>query len=267
MEDKYKDRIVGEISAFQNSLELEVPFAFSHRSPFIYKKTEKLVVATSLVAGLIKDNEQLSEQLRSKTFELLAHVSKGLLGKLDISHGDRRRSTALALASIAELQTLCDVGYFSKHMSEMNATILKKEFAFLYKTIIEEGGSEMGAAAIFSRDFFAEEIPEFHKGHNKGQNMSFMKHPIHIAQQQLAHGVGRAKEGSAVSSEASGGRLERRHIIIKTIKEKGEVGVNDLLDSLKGVGGKTIQRELLAMVADGVLKKQGERRWSRYSII
>ncbi len=253
MEDTHKDQAVGELAAFKNNLNLEVPFAFSERSPFIYKKTEKLVVATSLVAGLIKDNEVLATQLRSKTFELLTHVSKGLLGKSDVSSGDRSRSAAFALATIAELQTLCDVGYFSKHISEMNATILKKEFAFLYKTIVEEGGLVVGGAVLLSRDFFTEEIQEFHKGHDKGHDMSFMKPP--------------ATRLKTSTSEASGGRSTRRDTIIQAIKQAGEVGVNDLVGALKGVGGKTIQRELLAMVADGVLKKQGERRWSRYSII
>lgn len=253
MEDKYKAQEVGEVAAFKNSLQLEVPFAFSARSSFIYKKTEKLVVATSLVAGVIKDNEQLSKQLRLKTFELLTHVSRGLLGGVSVSSDDRCRASMLALAAIAELQTLCDVGFFSKHISEMNASILKKEFAFLYKTIVEEIGVGAANTVLLSRDFFAEEAPDFHKGQNKGHTMSFMKPPVTVAK--------------TTPSEVSSGRSGRRDTIIGLIKERGEVGVADLSAGLKGVGGKTIQRELLAMVAEGLLKKQGERRWSRYSII
>jgi len=266
MEEKYKDQKIGEIAAFQNSLELDVPFAFSHRSSFVYKKTEKLVVATNLVAGLIKDNVQLSEELRSKTFELLTSVSRSLLGRTNISSVERHRSVALALAAIAELQTLCDVGYFSKHISEMNSSVIKKEFALLYKTIVEEGNLESSGAILLTQDFFAENEPEFHKGHDKEHSMSFTKPAPQAGQRQVSH-IKSDRVNPPVSSGSSENRLERRALIVKLIKEKGEVGVNDLLGTLKGVGGKTVQRELLAMVAEGVLKKQGERRWSRYSII
>ena len=50
----------------------------------------------------------------------------------------------------------------------------------------------------------------------------------------------------------------------KLIKDKAMSNGHNILISL---GEKTLQRELLAMVADGVLKKEGEKRWSRYFIV
>jgi len=40
--------------------------------------------------------------------------------------------------------------------------------------------------------------------------------------------------------------------------------IKDFTKNIKDCSEKTIQRELLAMVAKGVLKKEGERRWSKY---
>ena len=243
MEDKHKEHEVGRFASFQNGLELEVPFSFSYRSPFVYKKTEKLVVATNLVVGLIKDNQPLVDTLRSKTFELLTQVSKGLMG----------------------------------------------EFAFLYKTIVEEGATLVKGDIFLTKDFFAEETPEFHKGQYKGQLMSFTKNTAHrdsfrhstpmnqmnppsrLAQEGARAAMGEGSSGAlnvvGVGRSDKTDRSDRRDRIVGLIKERGEVGIADLLGTLKGVGGKTIQRELLAMVAEGVLKKQGERRWSRYSIV
>lgn len=68
------------------------------------------------------------------------------------------------------------------------------------------------------------------------------------------------------SSDAPGRLTDRQQIIIKELRNKGQLTVKDLADKIKGCSEKTIQRELLALVGSGVLKKEGERRWSRYSL-
>jgi len=46
------------------------------------------------------------------------------------------------------------------------------------------------------------------------------------------------------------------------------MSIKDIDLALQGLGEKcgekTLQRELVSMVGDGVLKKSGEKRWSRY---
>jgi len=61
-------------------------------------------------------------------------------------------------------------------------------------------------------------------------------------------------------------RDDRRKIILALIKQKPSLTVKDIVKSIPGYSEKTIQRELLAMVADGILVKRGERRWSTYSL-
>jgi hypothetical protein len=62
------------------------------------------------------------------------------------------------------------------------------------------------------------------------------------------------------------GKSDRRTIILALIKQKPALGVKDFVKSIPDVSEKTIQRELLAMVAEGALVKRGERRWSTYSL-
>lgn len=61
-------------------------------------------------------------------------------------------------------------------------------------------------------------------------------------------------------------RDDRRKIILALLKQKPAVTVGDISKSITGVSEKTIQRELLAMVAENILLKRGERRWSTYSL-
>jgi hypothetical protein len=62
------------------------------------------------------------------------------------------------------------------------------------------------------------------------------------------------------------GYSERQNIILREIRNRGQLTIRDLVGKIEGCSEKTIQRELLALVEGGVLKKEGERRWSKYSI-
>lgn len=58
----------------------------------------------------------------------------------------------------------------------------------------------------------------------------------------------------------------RRDQIIRIIRDKGEVSIKDISESFSDCSEKTIQREINALIEDGILSKTGDRRWSRYSI-
>lgn len=58
----------------------------------------------------------------------------------------------------------------------------------------------------------------------------------------------------------------RQSIIIGVLKRKREIMIKDVSLLVNGCSEKTIQRELSNMVKSGVLKKTGEKRWSKYSL-
>jgi DeoR/GlpR family transcriptional regulator of sugar metabolism len=59
---------------------------------------------------------------------------------------------------------------------------------------------------------------------------------------------------------------KRQKIIIALVKKHRTLTIKGFTGVIKDCSEKTIQRELLALVARGVLKKEGERRWSTYSL-
>lgn len=68
-------------------------------------------------------------------------------------------------------------------------------------------------------------------------------------------------------SSISGASLpNRRDRILGIIKDKGHVTIKDVSTAVTDVSEKTIQRELTTLISDGIINKEGERRWSRYSI-
>jgi hypothetical protein len=58
----------------------------------------------------------------------------------------------------------------------------------------------------------------------------------------------------------------RSQAILSVVKAKGVVSIRDVAEVVTDCSEKTIQRELLALVEKGVLKKEGERRWSTYRL-
>ncbi len=70
------------------------------------------------------------------------------------------------------------------------------------------------------------------------------------------------KEFGAVSVKKN----SRQSIIIGLLKRKKEVMIKDVSPLISGCSEKTIQRELSDMVLAGVLKRIGEKRWTRYTL-
>lgn len=68
------------------------------------------------------------------------------------------------------------------------------------------------------------------------------------------------------------GRVEkvknkRREIIIQMLRDKKDLSIKDIAAEITDCSEKTIQRELVELLKKGIIKKTGERRWSRYSLV
>ena len=59
----------------------------------------------------------------------------------------------------------------------------------------------------------------------------------------------------------------RQSIIIALLKKKRDLMIKDISPLISDCSEKTIQRELQDLVKQGVLKKTGEKRWTKYSLI
>ena len=62
------------------------------------------------------------------------------------------------------------------------------------------------------------------------------------------------------------GKEDRRKIIQALLKQRSKLTVKDIGKSIPGFSEKAIQRELVAMLAEGQVVKEGEKRWTTYSL-
>jgi predicted HTH transcriptional regulator len=94
---------------------------------------------------------------------------------------------------------------------------------------------------------------------NKNEQENFKGHTVKDTESQGHTQI--KKKTDAVD------RLNRKTSILNFIKQNKEAQIKDILTHIGDCSEKTIQRELNELIKDGVLKKEGDRRWSKYSLL
>lgn len=264
---------------------------FQNDSDFyvIHKKAEKLAVATYMISNFFASEEPLKWSLRRVVGELLKDTVTLSSASLSI-----KDSLVRTLSSrLTELTSLYEVAHKAGFISEMNFTIIKSEIEKMLELLDRREGSQVNTKSIsFDESFFKVERPsgEDSKGNSNldprstegGEKYSRSHAPyFSTSYPQSSHSNSQGAENK--KNEIKTGAKEtpsfikdnnvlkdikdkRQNIIIALVKKHHTLTIKGFTSVIKDCSEKTIQRELLALVAKGVLKKEGERRWSTYSL-
>ena len=291
------------------------------------KKCERLATAMYLVTNFLSDSEPLKGHLRTLCVEMIRGSNALKAGSrvneadvLDVLH-----------TNIWELLSLLEIAFVAGLISEMNFTILKREFVAVRDIVdLQKASRESRTDSILSDNFFntpesslfasearqsnsrgqtstnpaldpvvadfaksrlnqqvhvldaavsiearpkQSSVPAFRttpQGHPIGHAHSLMSDRNVQGQKKVSpverRVVGRRTDHSVSRAEGNVAIQSRRVRILKLIKDNREVMIKDIVKHFPDLSEKTIQRELLSFVESGVLKKLGERRWSRYSL-
>jgi len=250
-------------------------------SPFSvsYSKTNKLVTALYMVTDVMDKDEPLRNKLRS--------LGAGIISDIYLLQTPIASNVLTPLDSkISEVLSFLDIASTVGMISAMNCNILKKEFTELQKSILES--KQNSSLAEFLREelpspkqykFFSEhsQSPEQtnvgHKGMSIGvQRGSTLMKALSDKTSSLSNTktTDNANSKTAPANNFNILKKQRREEITNIVKDKKEVTITDIKTNARGVlvacGEKTLQRELVSMVKDGLLYRTGEKRWSRYSL-
>lgn len=222
---------------------------------FVYKKAERITTALHLVTKFITPNEPIRESLRVESVELLSDMFS------DVTHPffDDEWLDALTARS-AKIVTFLEVAYRLGYISEMNWDILSKEYS-QFPAILREARDDECVGAL--NKSFCHVSKEQTVGMEKAQHVYGGRQGI----KDIKRTVSTGRQSSAGQALGSHGKKDVRRIaIIGLLKRKEKINVKDVTAIIDGYSEKTLQRELLSLVDEGVLKKEGERRWSMYSL-
>lgn len=223
---------------------------------FLLKKTEKLASAIYLMTNHFPDSEPLKRSLRDKSSNLVSFMIgfKDLNGIQSYSFGKEVESKIIEIVSLLEISQ--NVGLISK----MNFTIVQEEFIKLIEAIKTNPISEVNPSEShsFNQNYF----------NVGGYRSAARDSSIPSLQKDTSFGDSRTPKSDDSGVQNVGIRKSnRQNVILSVIKKKGEVTVKDVAEVIKNCSEKTIQRELTSLLASGIVKRVGERRWSKYSLV
>lgn len=232
---------------------------------FFIKKTEKIISALYLITDYLQEKEPLKWKIRKKAMDLFSEVMK----LSDDSFPDKFKIFSNVSFLFYEILSLLELATLTNIISEENFEVLKREFDLLL-SLIKNNSVKMNnqLSPYLGGDYFKvkdkslrpKEIEDVlssikdindEKGHfkNKGQSLLDSK----------------KTEIEKLSNNQK--KTTRRDEIIKILSKGHKLTIKDISKTVVGCSEKTIQRELQSMLKDNLLNKEGERRWSRYSLI
>ncbi|KKW09639.1 MAG: hypothetical protein UY47_C0008G0015 [Parcubacteria group bacterium GW2011_GWB1_49_7] len=202
----------------------------------ISQKTEKIASALYLLTSFFSDQEPLKWEIRVMSLDL---ASERVKDKFNI---------------IREILSLLSIARMAGLVSESNYEIIAQE--------LSKFGQSMESPLKLM--FLEDRVPE-EKALPRPEQLDRIKDKFveRMEKKELPKPAPRElKEFGAVSVKKN----SRQSIIIGLLRRKKEIMIKDVSPLIEGCSEKTIQRELLAMVQAGILRKIGEKRWSRYTL-
>lgn len=213
---------------------------------YIFKKTEKITAALYLVSGLLKDDEPMKWELRDRGVDLL-NSSFTASSSLPV---DRNFVIQSLFTAALETISLLNVARISNLVSEMNHTILVREIDQVLAILRDRlTASAESAGLVLSEKFF--KTPDLYTSEFKSVER------------------GRSVENTNVRQGNSGlkeKKDQRQKSILNILKGHSDLTIKDFSKVMKDCSEKTIQRELIELVNKGLVRRDGERRWSKYSL-
>jgi predicted transcriptional regulator len=228
---------------------------------FANKKTEKLVTALYMVTDCMETDDALKGKLRLLGVQLLSNIYELNIFKPGFAESHIRAS----LNNIYEIFSFIDISNTMGYISEMNTNILKKEFNLLVEELSSHLPKEKSFPFTLDEKMF-NISPEV----SRTENLSFKENQIK-----------RTNTMSFINNKTSSNVLykplsfidhkkvksDRIEKIISIIKDKNEASIKDISVAFPDCSEKTIQRELNDLIEKGQIKKSGDKRWSRYSVL
>lgn len=236
----------------------------------IFGKLNKLITALYMVTDIMDKEEPLKAKLRQLGAEVISEA---------------HQSPARTVAKISEIVSFLDIASTVGMISAMNSGILKKEF-FSMKTSLEDAygrGESVWLEKLVSSP--VEPVAEMYIT-QKIESKNYQGQSTRLGVQKggtllkaLSDKIMTSKETRVNDKEHHRDgfdllKQQRRNEVLKIIREAGDATITDIKNRAKAIpagvlancGDKTLQRELLSMLKDNLLKKTGEKRWSKYSI-
>lgn len=205
-------------------------------------KGQKLLAALYLVTNHLSDTDPL--KLKIRTYAVALPL---VSGQRSADHLEQ----AGFFSAISNVTALIGAAHAAQIISDKNYHILEAELFYFAKAVDSQAQNHSLETTELSADFFnvstetaIKDIPKLSKGHIE---KSFV-----------------LNRKEYINSNESIQKSDRGVEIVQFINSKTIASIKDISALFPDVSEKTIQRELNRLLAEGKIKKRGNKRWSMY---
>lgn len=252
------------IGVFKNPLE---------RSLAIYaKKIEKIVSAVYLVSDVMDQKSPLVSELRTHSLELINAIY-ALLSRSGFNSAD---DISRVFARLEKLISLIRIGTSTTAISVMNGDILLVELDKLAQVIAsdiaellenEQAPKPRNATlrtatipnAVLADDAFEDLLDRYYSKRHQNDIKTTL-----LNQNDIINDIGSIKTTFQNDIEKYPYKIDRKQDILDAIKSRRISTLPDIKSLVKNCSDKTLQRELVNLVEMGLIKKEGNKRWTTY---
>lgn len=253
---------------------------------FISKKTEQIATALYLVSDTIETNDPIRHHIREKSVEL---VSSGK--SMDLLSAIEKHFEFHAMKSLlGEVEACLSIAHMVGDVSKMNHTILTNESkklieaidivlseertnGFTNPTLMDDATSNFIFNTFQDTPFVSEtaeskhETPHTQPPVSETQNKKILTDRPSAQTDTKSKGHTKTKGTPDKSVTDMAIHHNRRQSIIKIITQNKSASLSDIRAVIVDVSEKTLQRELVSLIDEGVVLKVGDKRWARYTLV
>lgn len=213
---------------------------------FCYLKTEKIAHVLAVLEARAEADDERVREIATRAAGLPGDIAHLAAGEID---------APVVLADIFALLSAVRLAATEGLIHKETATILEAEYEVVAERLM--AGSHP-SPFVSAEDFHIPQLSlesEHHAVSDSRMSHNVFNSPIQKDSQK------------GQKSTPPKGQSERTQRILDYIRLKGSVSIKEIASTIKGCSEKTIQRELISLIQEGLVRRVGERRWSHYEPI
>ena len=236
------------------------PFGENISAEKAYRRAERIAAAIYILTRHVSDSDTLKSRARESSHVLL-HDVLGLRSGFRMESGSDIIASihALVREMISTVQLLSVAGYSSKE----NAGMVTRALEELSQFVDSASTTTLSERTVFTRDDLLIDQMSVRTTPRAQFASSAPQGAMPALNSGTSQGTQKHHKGQVSISDSMSGR---KSAILEVLKDGKKMAIKDIASFVVGCSEKTIQRELAALVSDGIIRREGEKRWSRYFV-
>ncbi len=214
---------------------------------YIFKKTEKISSAVFYIVNKRQDIP-LDNVVRADLERRAKDTHSVVLSLLNMGSDTAQYGLKTLLHSLVSLDSVLRLFAAMGGISEDNRIVISNEIDGVQRSMRRYLGNQS-----FS-------LLDFEQTHTPTKQRS-------VAAKSRAETLTSGATSQSHAGQPANYATDRQGQILSLLRDNDGVSIKDIHGVINDCSEKTIQRELLSLIENGKVRREGERRWSRYFLI